>query len=127
MLTTFRSFDPVFTMETAVEAVSPVVTVPVIACNKEETGQFMQISGNGVQVFDVKPAEDRTGIVLRLGNCMDEYVDVRIHFPNRRIKAAYNTNVLEEIQTEITCLHNDTIELSLAAKQMLHLLVLVED
>jgi alpha-mannosidase len=126
MLTTSHSFDPAVTMQTAVEAVSHVVTVPVIACKQEEDGQFMQISGNGVQVFDVKPAEDGTGIVLRLGNCKDEHVDVRIHFPNRHIKAAYNTNVLEEIQTELTCIHNDTLELGVEAKQMLHLLVFVE-
>ncbi|WP_028563688.1 glycosyl hydrolase-related protein [Paenibacillus pinihumi] len=125
-LTTFSQFDPVITMQAAVEAVSPVVTVPVIDCKKEEAGQFIQITGNGVQVFDVKPAEEEAGIILRLGNCTDEHVDVRLHFPERRIKAAYKTNVLEEIQTEISCIHNDTIEFGLEAKQMLHLLVVFE-
>ncbi|MFD0693604.1 glycosyl hydrolase-related protein [Paenibacillus sp. GCM10027628] len=123
VLSTFQSFDPASVMESAVRAVSPVLITPAIACNEEENGQFIQISGEGVQVFDVKPSEEGTGIVVRLSNCTDQKVNAKLHLPSRKIYEAFQTNVLEEILSEITNIQNHTIELRLEAKQMVHVLV----
>jgi hypothetical protein len=126
VLSTFSSFDPAVVMQSGIQAVSPILTTPVIDCTEEEFGQFIQISGKGVQLFDVKPAEEGKGIVIRLSNCTDQVVNAQLHFPNVKIEAAYKTNALEEIQLEITGIQNSSLELSLEAKQMLHILVMVE-
>ncbi|KRF43832.1 glycosyl hydrolase-related protein [Paenibacillus sp. Soil787] len=119
-LSTFKSFKQAEVMESAIRAVSPILTYPVIHCKEEEAGQFLQVIGEGVQVFDVKPAEEGAGIVIRLSNCTDQPVDAQLNFPNKKIIAAYQTNALEEIQSEIKNVRNETLEISLQAKQMLY-------
>lgn len=126
VLSTFSSFDPADVMQSAIQAVSPILTTPVIDCKIVTSGQFIQISGKGVQLFDVKPAEEGKGIIVRLSNCMDQVVDAQLHFPNVKIEAAYRTNALEEIQYELTGIQESSLELSLEAKQMLHILVIFE-
>lgn len=122
-LSTFKSFDPADVMETAVQAVSPILTTPIIHCNEEEGGQFIQVMGDGAKIFDVKSVEEGSGIIVRLSNYTDRQVDAGLRLPNRKIKAAFKTNVLEEIVAEITNIQNQTIELRLEAKQMVHILV----
>lgn len=77
-------------------------------------------------MFDVMPSGDGTGIVVRLSNCTTKQASVQLHIPNRKIKTAYRTNALEEIQSEITGIQNHTLMISLEEKGMLHLQVLFE-
>ncbi|WP_018756476.1 glycosyl hydrolase-related protein [Paenibacillus terrigena] len=126
ILSSIQSFDPAVVMPTAVQAVSPVITVPVVTCKEEEAGQFIQIIGSGIQAFDVMPSGDGSGIVVRLSNCTTKQASVQLHFPNRKIKTAYRTNALEEVQSEITGIQNHTLMITLEGKGMLHLQVVFE-
>ncbi|MFD0618627.1 glycosyl hydrolase-related protein [Paenibacillus sp. GCM10027629] len=127
VLSTFRNFDPDTAMARAIQAVTPVLTFPVIDCKEELSGQFIEMNGEGVQVFDVKRSEDDSGIVVRLRNCTDQETNVKIAFPDREIEAAYQTNVLEETQAEIPEVQKHGVNISLKAKEMIHLLIRLAD
>lgn len=127
VLSTFQIFDPVAVMESAVRAVSPVFTTAAIVCNEDETGQFIQLSGNGVQIFDVRPSAEGAGVIVRLSNFTNQQESAQLKFPDRKILKAFKTNALEEIISEISNIHNDSIELKLEAKQMVHLLLHFEN
>ncbi|NOU88751.1 hypothetical protein GC102_23795 [Paenibacillus sp. LMG 31460] len=122
VLSTFSTFDPAVVMQSAIQEVSPILTTPIIVCEEETAGQFIKISGNGVQIFDVKPAEEGKGIIVRLSNCTEQAVEAQLHFPNRNIETAFRTSALEEKQLELL-IQNGSLNLRLDAKQMLHILV----
>lgn len=125
-LTTFEAFNPTNVVGTSVRATSAVLATPVVECKEAEGGQFIQIVGEGIQVFDVKPAEEGDGILVRLINVSDHKADARLRLPNRSITSAYRTNALEQYRSEIAITGKDTLELELEAKQMLHLLMVFE-
>ncbi|WP_090582263.1 glycosyl hydrolase-related protein [Paenibacillus sp. OV219] len=124
-LNTCSSFDPSTAMISSIGAMASVFATPVIDC-KEEVGQFIQLSGDGVQVFDVKPAEDNRGIVVRLVNVTDQDTNAQLQFPNRNIEAAFIVSVLEDIQTNILDIQVESLKIMLGAKEMKHLLVFFE-
>ncbi|NOU73185.1 hypothetical protein GC098_17450 [Paenibacillus sp. LMG 31458] len=86
--------------------------------------QFIEISGSGVQIFDIKPAEE--GNIVRLSNCTDQLVATQLHFPSRKIEAVFKTNVLEVKQMEMNININGSLELNLEANQILLLLMILE-
>lgn len=127
VLSTFQTFDPDSAMASAVQAVTPVFTIPVMECKAEEAGQFIEFSGDGVQVFDVKPSEDGSGIILRLSNCTGGQANAKLSFPNRESEAAFRTNVLEEMQSERIAVQRQCLNITLEEKEMVHLFISLAD
>ncbi|QJD84603.1 glycoside hydrolase family 38 N-terminal domain-containing protein [Cohnella herbarum] len=126
VLSTFREFDPAATMAKAVQAVTPVISIPAVVCAQEEAGRFIELSGDeGVQLFDVKPSEKGSGILIRLGNCTDGETQARIGFPGRTIEAACHTDALEQFRAGIDEMDGQRLTVKLEPKQMAHLLVVL--
>ncbi|RKP53002.1 hypothetical protein D7Z26_14775 [Cohnella endophytica] len=126
VLSTFSAFDPANVMKRATSAVSQVLTLPVISCKEEEAGQFIQMSGEEIRVFDVKPSDSGAGIIVRLINSTERRADATLSFPGRSIEAACRTDVLEQFLAGISIRNNQAFEVQLEANQMMHLLVLFE-
>lgn len=126
-LSTFQTFDPANVLQSSAQAIAPVYTTAVMNCREDVSGQFIQLSGTGVQIFDVKPAEEGKGIIVRLSNCTEQSVNAQLIFPSSKIKTAFRTNALEENQMEIRDIQHGTLEVKLEAKQMLHLRVILEE
>ena len=122
-LSTFQEFDAAAVMDTAVQGVTQMYTVPAVHCSEEEAGQLLQVVGEGVHAFHVGLSRDGTGVVLRLSNCKQEAVEAQVRFPSFSIKTAYRTNVLEDIQEELADVRQSTLNVVLSAKQIMHLLV----
>ncbi|NOU71235.1 hypothetical protein GC098_07325 [Paenibacillus sp. LMG 31458] len=126
ILSTFSSFDPVNTMISATRAVSSVLASPVVDCKEESAGQFVEVSEDCVQVFDLKSVEEGKGMLVRLINHSDQEVNTSLRFPNRMIEAAFRTNVLEEIQSDISGIEKGSFTVNLKAKQMQYFLVILK-
>ncbi|WP_256762203.1 glycosyl hydrolase-related protein [Cohnella sp. WQ 127256] len=126
VLSTFREFDPAATMAKSMQAVTPVISIPAVVCSQEEAGRFIELVGDeGIRIFDVKPSEKGSGIVIRLGNCTDGETQARIGFPGRMIEAACQTDALEQFRTGIEEMDGQCLIVKLGPKQMAHLLVVL--
>ncbi|MFF2092190.1 glycosyl hydrolase-related protein [Paenibacillus sp. NPDC058174] len=126
-LSTFRSFEPADVALASTRAVSQIYATPVIDCKQEQSGQFIQFEGDGVQIFDVKPAEEGSGIVVRLSSVKDEETATRLVFPGRRIAEAYESNVVEERLSRLAATEQAALIINLEARSMKHLLIVFED
>jgi alpha-mannosidase len=127
ILSTFSSFNPVNTIISATRAVSSVLSSPVVDCKEESVGQFVEVSEDCVQIFDLKPVEEGKGVIVRLINHSDQEVNTTLRFPNRMIETAFRTNVLEEIQSEISRIEKGFFRVNLEAKQMQYINVILKE
>lgn len=90
-LSTFGAYDPEAAANAFTQAVSQIYATPVIECKQEEEGRFIRLEGEGVQVFDVKPAEEGEGIIVRLSNMTEDETAGSLSFPGKVIASAFET------------------------------------
>jgi alpha-mannosidase len=124
-LSTFQRFVPAQSQAAGIRAADAVVVAPVINCERPETGQWLRVEGAEATVFDVKPAADGHGILLRLHNSAHASTDVNISFPAALVQQVWRTDALEENREELPVAPDGALHLRLSACQMLHLRVVL--
>ncbi|RKP54437.1 hypothetical protein D7Z26_13895 [Cohnella endophytica] len=123
-LSTFQTFNPAAVIANTDRAIAQIYSIPVIDCKIGQEKTLINIDSENVKVFDVKPAEEGPGIILRLSNSIDHISDINISFPNRKLKAAFRTNALEECLNDLQVVSSERLEIRLEANQLLHILVI---
>jgi alpha-mannosidase len=126
-LSTFERFAPMEALAAGIRATSPAIMTPLVYCDKEEAGEWIKVEGNEAVVFDVKPALQGEGIILRLLNPGAGDVAVRVSFPSAHIQNAWLTDVLEEDREGLKVLSNGGIELHLGARQMCYVRAVISN
>ncbi|GHO42044.1 glycosyl hydrolase-related protein [Ktedonospora formicarum] len=124
-LSTFQRFTPAQAQAAGMRAANAVVVAPVINCEAQEAGQWIRVEGAEVVLFDVKPAENGNGILLRLHNPGHASADVRINFPIASIQQAWRTDALEDNKEELHTTPEEALPLRLSARQTQHLRVIL--
>ncbi|OME92245.1 MULTISPECIES: glycosyl hydrolase-related protein [Paenibacillus] len=96
VLHTFKEFNAVRAAAHGIEASAPVQIHPVVYCSSESSGSLLEVQGEQIVTLHVKRAEDKQGIIIRLGNMSDSPSHVSISLPNQEVKGAYVNDLLEK-------------------------------
>lgn len=116
VLSSFGAYDANEALKSGVNAFYPVQIHPVIQCDSEEEGTFLEIDNSAIAIQHVKPAEDGRGIIVRLQNLTEnQFESAQLSLPGRIIQYARVTDLLENNLQEIH-LEDNKMEISIRAR-----------
>ncbi len=104
-----RNFDPYQASIFGKSAVSTVEIHPVVQHGDQCFESIASISGDGVTLEQIKPAEDGQGIVARLVNHCDHSTQAKLSLPVHTISSAYRCDTLEQSHEELEIKGNDVM------------------
>ena len=80
----------------AEQVIHPPIIYQVVDCTGENSGQFINIEGNGVKIVYVKTSEDKKGIIVRVINLNQQEAIAEIELPDEKIGSAWRCSTQEE-------------------------------
>jgi len=121
----FNKFSKQQMFKMGKEIALPVETHPAMICTKYETGSFVEINDEGVQILFLKRAHDEKGIILRVLKINEQSTKTIIKFPDKIITAS-RVNTLEEFEENVR-VKNCEIHIDLVFNRITQLLISFED
>ncbi|QKE76023.1 hypothetical protein HPK19_24745 (plasmid) [Arthrobacter citreus] len=125
-LSTFNQFDKKAVYKSGISAAEPVEMNMVIACVSEESGQLFDGEGDGIVPLYIKPAADKTGIIITLRNLTENEEAYTFSVPGKTITSSAIVNILEEDINDIQIINGAT-KITLQGKQQVSVRVVLED
>lgn len=119
-LSPFDEFKETEVYQAGVSASDPVAMNASIDCATEEIGQLLSYKSEEVIPLYVKPAEDRSGMVVTLRNLVNEPANCRLAIPDKKIVSATIVNTLEEDIKNIE-MTGDEVQVELQGRQVIRL------
>lgn len=80
----------------AEQVINPPIVYQAANCPDETSGQFVNMSGEGVKVVYVKAAEDKQGVIIRVLNLNQNEVTSEIGLPGKKVTAAWRCSTQEK-------------------------------
>jgi len=119
---TFKKYSKQKMFELGREVMIPVEIHPALICPKPESGYFIQIEDNNLQLLNQKISYDKKGIIIRVIKTSSDSETTLIRFP-RNIREAFLVNTLEEIKDKLIVKEN-SIFIELVANRITQILVI---
>ncbi len=91
-----NDYDHVKISSEAQQVLQAPIVHQLVTCPDEQSGQFLNIKGEGIKVTYVKAAEDGKGIIVRLLNLTNNDVQSELHLPGKAITSAWRCTTQEE-------------------------------
>jgi alpha-mannosidase len=119
---TFKKYSKQKMFELGREVMIPVEIHPALICPKPESGYFIQIEDNNLQLLNQKISYDKKGIIIRVIKTSSDSGPTLIRFP-RNIREAFLVNTLEEIKDKLKVKEN-SIFIELVSNRITQILVI---
>lgn len=90
------AYDPAKISSEAQQVLNSPIVHPVVSCTDEQSGQFLNVKGEGIKVTYIKAADDGKGIIVRLLNLNHSEIQSELQLPGKAVTAAWRCTTQEE-------------------------------
>jgi alpha-mannosidase len=89
-------YDPAKISSEAQQVLNSPIVHQIAGCSEEQSGQFINVKGEGIKVTYIKAADDGEGIIVRLVNLNRTGILAELQIPGSTVSSAWRCTTQEE-------------------------------